>query len=355
MNFTRRHINIGIIALIILVVLILIVIRYRSRSKFVYPVPAGTTPEAADTSFSASLTTCQDTYNQALINAQGSASLILAADSARATCIANASNTFVTAKCTVGGKKLSEGEEPTTGTPEKEQYDTYKRNLATVQAAYVTAQRLATTTNDTMNLNAARKADLSGATRKYIASVCPAFYTTGTANLTATYTAWTTGESVTNGFRSSAVGSTMAAITAWADYAATTYSVTEYFKSAVPSGTSLAGIKLSTVVGLVVGDAVQMIYQAPVTVTGGVESVPTYGNATGTIASIDSANNAITVTLAAAVAGGIVLTSGTLIAKPLVSASTKWKMTGGTTTPNWKLARDAGPGTVPQPAWATTA
>jgi hypothetical protein len=206
-----------------------------------------------------------------------------------------------------------------------------------------------------MNLNAARKADLSGATRKYIASVCPAFYrpSSGT-DLTATYAAWSTGEAVTNGFKPSAVGTT-AAITAWADYAATTYSVTEYFKSAVPSGTSLAGIKLSTVVGIAVGDAVQMIYQAPVTVTNGVESVPTYGNATGTIASIDAANNTITVTLAAAVAGGIVLTSGTLIAKPLVSASTKWKMTGGTTTPNWKLARDAGPGTVPQPAWATAA
>ena len=336
-------------------VIILIVVRYRSRSKFVYPVPAGTTPEQSDTSFSASLATCQDTYNRDLIAAQGDAARILAADSARATCIATASNTFVTAKCTVGGKKLSEGEEPTANTPEKAQYEIYKTNLATVQQGYVTAQRLATTTADTMNLNAARKADLSGATRKYIASVCPAFYTTGTANLTATYAAWSTGEAVTNGFKPSAVGTTMAAITAWADYAATTFTVTEYFKSAVPSGTSLAGIKLSTVVGLAAGDAVQMIYQAPVTVTNGVESVPTYGNATGTIASIDAANNAITVTLTAAVAGGIVLTSGTLIAKPLVSASTKWKMTGGTTTPNWKLARDAGPGTVPQPAWATTA
>lgn len=328
----------------------MIVVRYRSRSKFVYPVPAGTTPDTADTSFSASLGTCQDAYNQALIAARGDAAQILAADSARATCITNASNTFVRAKCT-----WSDGTVPGAGTTEKTQYDAYQTNLTSVQQAYVTAQRLATTTADTMNLNAARKADLSGATRKYIASVCPAFYkpSTGT-DPTATYTAWSIGEAVTNGFKPSAVGTT-AAITSWADYAATTYSVTEYFKSAVPSGTSLAGIKLSTVVGLVVGDAVQMIYQAPVTVTGGVESVPTYGNATGTIASIDAANNAITVTLAAAVAGGVVLTSGTLIAKPLVSASTKWKMTGGTTTPNWKLARDAGPGTVPQPAWATTA
>jgi hypothetical protein len=351
MNFTRQQINIGIIALIILVVIILVVVRYRSRSKFVYPVPAGTPSDTADTSFSASLGTCQDAYNQALIGARGEAALILAADSARATCITNASSTFVRAKCT-----WSDGTVPTAGTPEKAQYDTYQTNLTTVQQAYVTAQRLATTTNDTMNLNAARKADLSGATRKYIASVCPAFYrpSTGT-DLTATYAGWSTGETVTNGFKPSAVGTTMAAITAWADYAATTFTVTEYFKSAVPSGTSLAGIKLSTVVGLAVGDAVQMIYQAPITVTNGVESVPTYGNATGTIASIDAANNAITVTLAAAVAGGVVLTSGTLIAKPLVSSSTKWKMTGGTTTPNWKLARDAGPGTVPQPTWATTA
>jgi len=351
MNFTSRQINIGIIALIVLVVLTLIVVRYRSRSKFVYPVPAGTPSDAADTAFSASLGTCQDTYNRDLIAARGDAAQILAADSSRATCITNASGTFVRTKCT-----WSDGTVPTAGTTEKAQYDAYQTNLTTVQQGYVTAQRLATTTNDTMNLNAARKADLSGATRKYIASVCPAFYkpSTGT-DLTPTYVAWSTGETVTNGFKPSAVGTTMAAITAWADYAATTYSVTEYFKSAVPSGTSLAGIKLSTVVGLAVGDAVQMIYQAPVTVTGGVESTPVYGNATGTIASIDAANNAITVTLAAAVAGGIVLTSGTLIAKPLISTSAKWKMTGGTTTPNWKLARDAGPGTVPQPAWSTAA
>jgi hypothetical protein len=350
MNFTSRQINIGIIALIILVVIIMIVIRYRSRSKFVYPVPAGTPSDTADTSFSASLGTCQDAYNQALIAARGDAAQILAADSARATCITNASSTFVKAKCT-----WSDGTVPTAGTTAKAQYDTYQTNLTTVQQAYVTAQRLATTTNDTMNLNAARKADMSGATRKYIASVCPDFYkpSSGT-DMTATYAAWSTGEAVTNGFKPSAVGTT-GAITSWADYAATTFSVTEYFKSAVPSGTSLAGIKLSTVVGLAVGDAVQMIYQAPITVTGGVESTPVYGNATGTVASIDAANNTITVTLAAAVAGGIVLTSGTLIAKPLVSTSTKWKMTGGTTTPNWKLARDAGPGTVPQPAWATAA
>lgn len=330
----------------------MIVVRYRSRSKFVYPVPAGTPSDGADTTFSASLGTCQDTYNQALIAAKGDAAMILAADSARATCIANASGVFVKAKCT-----WSDGTVPTTaGTPEKTQYDAYTTNLLTIQQAYVTAQRLATTTNDTMNLNAARKADMSGATRKYIASVCPAFYkpTTGT-DMTATYTAWSTGEAVANGFKPSAVGSTMTAITAWADYAATTFTVADYFRSAVPSGTSLAGIKLSTVVGLAVGDAVQMIYQAPITVTNGVESAPTYGNATGTIASIDAANSAITVTLAAAVAGGIVLTSGTLIAKPLNATSTKWKMTGGTTTPNWKLARDAGPGTVPQPTWATTA
>jgi hypothetical protein len=350
MNLTRRQINIGLVALIILVVIILAVLRYRSRSKFVYPVPAGTTPDTSDTAFTASLGTCQDTYNQALIAAGTDATLIFNAEKARATCISTASGNYVTGKC-----PLSNGTVPTAGTPEKTQYDAYQTNLVAIQQAYVTAQRLATSTSDTMNLNAARKADMSGATRKYIASICPAFYkpSTGT-DPTSTYTAWAVGDSATNGFRPSAVN-TMTAITAWADYAATTFSVAEYFKSAVPSGTSLAGIKLTTVVGLAAGDAIQLIYQIPGTVTGGVESAPTYSTVTGTVSAVDAANNAITVTLPAAVATGIILGVNTTIAKPLNATSAKWKMTGGTTTPNWKLARDAGPGTVPQPAWATTA
>ena len=344
LEISRQQLKFGIMALIVLVVVIFAVIKWRSRSKFEWPVTG--TLDNADTAYSSSLGACQDTYNQAMIAAGSDATAQLTAERTRSSCISTASSTYVQAKCTV-----SDGTVPATGTPARTAYDRFIQDQGGIQSAYVPAQRT-TAVGDISYLNASRKADISGATRRYIATACPTFYKPSSgADPTLAYQGWTIGENSTNGLKASQV--TTANITTWADYAGVTYTVNDYFKSAIPSTTTIGPITLVSTIGLAVGNPVQFIYQTPTSVTAGVESTPVTAVGNGTIASITG--NQITITLAAAISTGVVLPIKSTLAKALKSASTKWNLTGGTTTPNWKLARDAGAGTVPQPTWATTA
>lgn len=345
MNVTisDRQIKIGMLMVFILVVLIFIIICFRSRSKFEYPAPVATA-DTSDTTYNSALNTCQDTYNQALIAARSDVLLIFNAEKTRSTCITTASQAFVKSKCT-----FTDGTIPTTD-PNKAYYDTFTSDTNLIQQGYIPAQRQIATA-DVPFLNAARKADISGATRKYMSSVCPAFYKTSDGDLTSTYSAWNVGPSVNNGFVPLNV--TTANIGTWADYAATTFSVNDYYKSSTPASGDIGPITLTSVTNLAVGDKVQFIYQTPLTASGGTASgTPVVnGLASGTIKTITGLG--IIITLDAAISTGLVLSQNSLIAKPLKSSSTKWKMAGATTTPNWKLARDAGPGTVPGPQWAT--
>jgi len=352
---TNTHVKIGVFAVIILVVIVFAFNRWSAkRSNFQWPVtPPSTIPTeaAADTAFQNTLNGCQDTYNQALISAGTNAASQLTAETVRATCIKTASTTYVTGRC-----PASSGTAPLATDPTYTFYTRYQTDIVTIQQAYVPAQRQIAST-DTVLLNAARKSDMAGATRRYIASACPAFYKPSVAtdpDPTATYSAWSTGESVTNGFKPSLV--TVTSISTWADYAAVQYPVAEYFKSpATGVGSTTGLIKLTNVVGLVVGDAIQLAYKTPTTVTNGVENAPADGLANGTIASINAATNQITVTLPAAVTTGFVLAVDAVVAKALKggNANSKWKFAGTTTTPNWKLSRDSGPGTLSAPVWAT--
>jgi hypothetical protein len=71
----------------------------------------------------------------------------------------------------------------------------------------------------------------------------------------------------------------------------------------------------------------------------------------GTIKKLDGG---ITITPVTAVpATGYIIPSGTVIAKAVVSASTTWNKLDATGMPNWKKARDYGPGSYPKPTWGT--
>lgn len=355
-NVTGTHFKVGVFAVIILVVIVFAFNRWNAkRSNFQWPVtPPSNIPSEliADTAFQNTLNGCQDAYNQALIAAGTNVASQLTAETTRSSCIKNAASTYVSGRC-----PASTGTAPATTDPAYTYYTRYQTDIVTIQQGYVPSQRQITSA-DTVFMNAARKSDMAGATRRYIASACPAFYKPSLANeqdLTSTYAAWSTGESVTNGFKPSLV--TVTSILAWADYAAVQYPVAEYFKSpATAAGATTGLIKLTNSTGLVVGDAVQLAYKTPTTVTNGVESAPIDGLANGSIATINYGTNMITVTLPAAVTSGFVLAVDAVIAKALKggNANSKWKFAGTTKTPNWKLARDSGPGTLPAPVWATT-
>jgi hypothetical protein len=185
-------------------------------------------------------------------------------------------------------------------------YTAYQNDIKTIQLAYVsTANRAAAGTFSGISdvtkasaiVSAARAADITGATQKYLATVCPGFYAPGDPAKAAedpstAYKGWTAKSEATDSitgtqkhfYASSTGGITDAAVLTWAQYA------------------------------------------RPVTFTAGTGLTATTGYL------------AISVT-----SGG-------------TTYSDKSGMTGGTAAAeNWRLAYAAGPGTFPAPAWKTTA
>ena len=180
---TLRKILIGIA---IVAVIILIVNGLIRRSKYSYPPPA-TGATATDTTLRTDLTACETAYSTEYIAANGNAAAITAATTKLRTCVTNKVSAYVQLKC-----PYTNGEEPgtTNGGPASASktaaWNAYQADIRSIRIAY-SAYILAPSdaTNPTLrdvDVQAARKADLTGATRKYLATVCPAtsgpgFYT----------------------------------------------------------------------------------------------------------------------------------------------------------------------------------
>jgi len=349
MNFDRKTVKWAVIALVVVVVLIFAVIKYRSRSKFEWPV---TNPGSDDTQLTADLQTLQDNYNIAMIavNAMpaGAAKTQATLDAQKTltTNINNKVSSYVTNKC----PEVTSGTAPAaTDTAKTAIWTTYQSDLAKLQQSYYTVVGSATTTTSPTSVQvlAARKADISGATRKYIASICPAFYKTAAADPTTTYKTWThvaSGTAPAVGLLGSDV--TSAAVTTWAGYAALTKS-TNAELAVLPGAATIGPLAAADWTGFAVGDTVQYTYQTVDPSGVATTSAPV----TGVIATL--AGTSITITPTVAIpATGIIIPSGTVVAKAFVAGSTNWNKLDASNVPNWKKARDAGPGTYPKPSWA---
>jgi hypothetical protein len=275
---------------------------------------------------------------------------ILTAERTLSDAIDSAIESYVSAKCSA----VVAGTKPTDATGAAA-WDTYQTDLAAIGAAYYPVIRTATGAVATETL-AARKADITGATRKYIATACPKFYKTSASDPSTGYKTWASYTTTTlyNAAATPATGKigfaadriTAANISTWADYAAVT--TTSSTSVTVAAGATTTGpITLDSVVGLASGDQIQFTPQAAVS---GVTTPLT--PIVGTIASVDTAAKTVTLTVTAAPTGGYIIPAKTAFAKGLRTGSNnKWKFGGA--TPNWRLARDTGPGTLPQPTWAT--
>jgi hypothetical protein len=139
-------------------------------------------------------------------------------------------------------------------------------------------------------------------------------------------------------------------VKAWVDYAAKTKSTTS--SVTVPLGSATAGpVAVLDTTGFAVGDSVQFTYQT-VADTG---SMTTSAPVMGTITEIGAAPSpSFTITPTTVPSTRYIVPSGTVIAKGMVPAQTKWSkldVAGG--VPNWKKARDYGPGSYPKPTWGT--
>lgn len=195
----------------------------------------------------AALVTCQDTYATSIISG---GTLATNAVEERKNCIARAVAPYTRNHC----QWLPPA--PTTATPNptlpippsgdaKTAYDAYQTDIKTIQLAYVqTANRAAAGTfqgiadqiKANMIVSAARAADISGATQKYLATVCPGFYQPGDPTIldpSTRYKLWTAvlgtaavtadpliGSNQTH-FWAPSTGITDVAILTWAQYART--------------------------------------------------------------------------------------------------------------------------------------
>jgi hypothetical protein len=255
-------------------------------------------------------------------------------------------NTYVTSKCGAASGTAP----PSTDAAATTAWNTYQANLGKIQGAYLVINNNASAaTNPTSEqVIAARKADISGATRKYLATRCPNFYKTESTDPTATYTAWTLVEAGTtapaNGFFKPNV--TTGNISSWAGYAARTKSTSASFT--VQPGTGVAGsigpLAVPDITGFQANDPVQFTYQ---TVNKDTGVTTTSGPITGTITAVTPTSMTISAVIPVS---GFIVPSGTVIAKALVPNS-NWNKIDANNVPNWKKARDYGPGSYPVPTW----
>jgi hypothetical protein len=354
-DISKRTFTFALIGVVIVIALALIIRRYRSKSKFEWPVAS---PQADDTQLAADLQTYQDTYNLSMISVNAmtagpdKTTAMMTAETTLSNAINDRVGRYVSSKCPA----VSTGTAPaSTGNATVDQantaaWNTYQSDLSKIQQAYyaIMGTTTATSTPSSEQVIASRKADISGATRKYIATICPSFYKTTTTDPTNTYKTWVytaSGTAPAVGLLGSDI--TSANITTWAGYAAKTKSSTSSV-TVSPGAADVGPIAVLDTTGLAVGDSVQYTYQVVDKSTG---LVTTASPVMGTIKKLDGG---ITITPVTAVpATGYIIPSGTVIAKAMITASPTWSKLDATGVPNWKKARDYGPGSYPKPTWGT--
>jgi len=191
---TRRLLIIaGVILLVIIGVVIMIV---RSRSKFAFPT---STSSGADKTLYDAIELCTTLYRQALASAKTDS------DVPKSTCIKNAVDAYITSKCPFVSDSATYFSDLAKQTgPEWTAYQAYINTTASTPGS----QYGVTTASNYVNavvtgtsapvisadiVKKARKADLTGPTRRYLATSCSGIYTpaSGTDSVSSIYQGWT--------------------------------------------------------------------------------------------------------------------------------------------------------------------
>jgi hypothetical protein len=190
---TLRKILIGVA---LVAVIILIVNGLFRRSKYVFPTKD---TGVIETDLNSQLQTCQTAYSTAISAGTAAAT----AQATLKTCVSGHVTTYIQSKCT-----YTNGIQPdaTTATPATTAaWAAYQANIKVIRDAYIPlVDAAATDTACPLTLvQAARKADLTGATRKYLTTVCPSttsagFYTPAGYGTTVTTDAATNASTITD-------------------------------------------------------------------------------------------------------------------------------------------------------------
>lgn len=238
---TKTHIGIAVV--IIALGLLVLWYRRRTQSKYTYAEikagPAGT-PEANTYS---NILTCQVTYNTSNISTTATASDRQGFMTTFNQCVRSNVGFYVDTKCVwvttdTNGNTIVPTTVGVNGATQINinDYTQFTNDQNSINTAYVDLfTRSSDTTSPTLEMvDAAFKADLTGATRRYLSNVCPNYFKPATgSDPSATYTAWRvvtggTTAPTTYSFWAGATGKiTDTAVNAWAATAARYTSATD--------------------------------------------------------------------------------------------------------------------------------
>jgi hypothetical protein len=213
----------GIIAFIVIAVLIFIYIKYKNKSQYVIPPTATSdTDSNRQTRYSNDLVKCETTYINAVNDNDGTASQAIT--NALNECISSNVLSYYNARCPylvpdANGKYLALKGQGTPA-PATATYNAYQADINAINAKYTPLISAAGQTYSTNIIMAARKADFTGATRKYFATLCSDLYTTTTDTTSqALYAGWTSSATTGTTYGWDATKVTLARIWEWAKYA----------------------------------------------------------------------------------------------------------------------------------------
>ena len=217
----------GVIAVVIIAVLIFMYRKYKNKSEYIIPPTAQSDTDATrQTRYSNDLVACETTYINAVNNTTDGLATTAITDALNA-CISSNVVSYYNARCPylvpdANGSILALKGQSNPGTlaPATATYNTYKADIDAINAKYTPLIAAAGQTYSVSVIQAARKADFTGATRKYFATLCQDLYTTSTDTTSqALYRGWTSSATSSSAYGWNAANVTLDKIWEWAKYA----------------------------------------------------------------------------------------------------------------------------------------
>jgi hypothetical protein len=248
----KKLIIIGVIVLLVVIGIIVVIVR--SRSKYMFPDASDTSAGGGSTLVNA-IAACTTKYRAALQQS------LTDSTPPKAQCIQDAVNNYFTAKCPF---VFTPGTAPTVGTNGQAAVTAYNTFMGIGLAAGTTGDA-AKVTGDNSYINlvsaptpangvltnwvlGARKADLTGPTRKYIAAACTGFYKPADSTVTdpsTSYSGWTIASvAPTSGYGFYPTYVTAPRIYEWALKVATPVTVTTDVAAVAAVASGTAGTKV---------------------------------------------------------------------------------------------------------------
>jgi len=231
--FTKKNMTRLVIAMVVIVILIFMYRKFTKKSEYVIPPTATSdTNTARQTTYSSNLFSCETQFVNAM-NAAGSDQTAQGvAQTALNTCISSNVTAYYNARCPFlpasGTAGAITGAGGIVGGTSNVAYMAYKADIDAINAVYTPLIAAAGQTYSVNVMQAARKADFTGASRKYYATLCPDIYSNASSSaLTTQYMAWTRAATATSSYGFQASRVTPESIWQWAIHAGQPPTVTD--------------------------------------------------------------------------------------------------------------------------------